>query len=189
MVAKQTSQHHSGSYTVEDYDALPDDGYRYELIDGELIEMPAPSLLHQAVQAYLASLFVAFVMAHRTGRVYVSPVDVQLGGLVVQPDIVYVSNERSEVLTPRRVVGAPDLVVEILSPATRTHDLTTKREIYRLEGVHEYWVVDLEARSARVWALVGDRYVEQHPDEQGQHASTILPGFVVDVAATIAAVE
>ena len=175
--------------TVADYDALPDDGYRYELIDGELIEMPAPSLLHQAVQTYLASLLLTFVMQRMSGRVYVSPVDVQFVGVVVQPDIVYVSSERFDVLTQRRIVGAPDLVVEILSPSTRTHDLTTKREIYRLEGVREYWVVDLEARTATVWALVEDRYVEQRPDENGWYSSAVLPGFAVDVAAVIAAVE
>ena len=188
MFAKPQSPVRTGM-TVADYDALPDDGPRYELIAGELIKMPAPSPLHQAVQVALASFLFAFVMQRRLGRVYVSPLDIQFPGIVVQPDIAYVSNERADVITDRRIVGAPDLVIEILSPSTRRHDLTTKREVYRLEGVRECWMIDLESRSATVWALVGNRYVEQRPDEQGQFASTILPGFAVDVAAAIAAVE
>ena len=188
MFARPQSPVRTGM-TVADYDALPDDGPRYELIAGELIKMPAPSPLHQAVQVALASFLFAFVMQRRLGRVYVSPLDIQFPGIVVQPDIAYVSNERADVITDRRIVGAPDLVIEILSPSTRRHDLTTKREVYRLEGVRECWMIDLESRSATVWALVGDRYVEQRPDEQGQFASTILPGFAVDVTAAIAAVE
>ena len=189
MVAKQTVQHGHGPYTVEDYEALSDDGPRYELIDGELIEMPAPTPLHQAVQVHLASLLFFFVMQRKLGRVYVSPLDVQFAGMIVQPDIVYVSSERAGVVTTQRLVGAPDLAVEILSPSTRSHDLATKHDIYRRHGVREYWTIDIQSRSATVWALVGDRYVEQRPDEQGQLVSTVLPGFTVDIIQVIAAVE
>lgn len=179
-----------GSLTVEDYERLTaDTDRRYELIHGELIEMPSPGTLHQAVQYYLASLLVAFVMQWGLGRVYGAPTDVQLVGVVVQPDLFFVSRERSGIVTPQRATGAPDLVMELLSPSTRKHDLTTKREIYRLEGVREYWVIDIESRSATVWALVEDRYVAQGPDADGFQASTVLPGFTIDVAAAIAAVE
>ena len=188
MVAKPQSPGRTGM-TVADYDALPDDGPRYELIAGELIKMPAPSPLHQAVQVALASFLFAFVMQRRLGRVYVSPLDIQFPGIVVQPDIAYVSNERADVITDRRIVGAPELVLEVSSPPTQDYDQGNKRELYQTAGVREYWVIDVEKRTATVWALVGDRYVEQRPDEDGQHASTVLPGFVVDVAAAITAVE
>ncbi|HEV2529379.1 MAG TPA: Uma2 family endonuclease [Thermomicrobiales bacterium] len=188
MVARQTAQT-TGPHTIADYDALPDDGRRYELIDGALIEMPSPSALHQTVQVALASLLFAVVMQGRLGRVFVSPMDVYLGGMLVQPDLFYVAAAHDDIVMANRIIGAPDLIIEILSPSTRTHDLTTKRNLYRSVGVREYWTVDLEARSATVWALVGDRYVERQPDEQGHHASTVLPGFTVDVAAVIASVE
>lgn len=189
MVAKQTVQHRPGPYTVDDYDALPDDGFRYELIDGELIEMPAPSYLHQLVQAHFVAVLYFLVMQSRSGRVVGAPIDVRLGGVVVQPDVVYISNERAGIETKQRIIGAPDLVIEILSPSTCDHDLMTKYELYRLAGVREYWVVDLQERSATVWALVEDRYVEQRPNEQGRLVSTILPGFAVEIAQVIAAVE
>ncbi len=188
MVARQNPPH-PGPYTIADYEALPEDGRRYELIDGELIEMFSPSALHQTVQVALASLLFAVVMRQRLGRVFVSPMDVYLGGMLVQPDLLLVATEGDAIITTNRIIGAPDLVIEILSPSTRTHDLTTKRDLYRSTGVREYWAVDLETRSASVWALVEDRYVERHPDEEGRYASAILPGFTVDVAATIASVE
>lgn len=189
MVAKQANQHRSGPYTVADYDALPDDGYRYELIDGELIEMPAPTPLHQAVQLHLLALMYFFVVQRRLGRVFGAPLDVQLSGRIVQPDVLYISAGRIDIISDRRIVGAPDLVLEVSSPSTEEYDQGDKRELYRMAGVQEYWFIDVEKRTATVWVLVGDRYVEQNPDEDGQYASTVLPGFAVDVAAAIAAVE
>ncbi len=188
MVAKPQSPVRTGM-TVSDYDRLPDDGPRYELIDGELIEMPAPTPLHQAVQFHLLALMYFFVVQRGLGRVFGAPLDVQLSGRIVQPDVLYISAERIDIITDRRIVGAPDLVLEVSSPSTEDYDQGDKRELYRMTGVREYWFIDVEKRSATVWALVGDRYVEQRPDEQGQFASTILPGFAVDVAAAIAAVE
>ena len=175
--------------TVADYDALPDDGPRYELIDGELIEMPAPTPLHQAVQLHLLALMYFFVTQRGLGRVFGAPLDVELTGTIAQPDVLYISAERTDIITDRRIVGAPDLVLEVSSPSTKDYDRGDKRELYRVAGVREYWFIDVEKRTATVWALVGDRYVEQRPDAAGQHASTVLPGFAVDVAAVIAAVE
>ncbi len=189
MVAKQTTQHRSGAYTVADYDALPDDGPRYELIDGELIEMPAPTPLHQMVQVHLLALIYFFVTQRGLGRVIGAPLDVELSGRIVQPDVLYISADRIDIITDRRIVGAPDLVLEVSSPSTKDYDQGDKREVYRMAGVREYWFIDVEKRAATVWALVEDRYVEQRPDEQGQHVSTVLSGFAVDVAAAIAAVE
>ena len=187
MVAKSGSPVRT-RMTVADYDALPDDGPRCELIDGVLIEMPTPTPLHQAVQFHFHALIYFFVAQRGLGRVFGAPLDVQLSGRIVQPDVLYISTERIDIITDRRIVGSPDLVLEVSSQLTRDYDQDDKRELYRMAGVREYWFIDVEKRTATVWALVGDRYVEQRPDEQGQHVSTVLPGFVVNVAAALISV-
>jgi Uma2 family endonuclease len=103
--------------TYRDYAALPDDGRRYEIHDGELSVTPAPSPRHQDVVLNVATVLRAHVAAHGLGKVYVAPIDVILGDTtVVQPDVVYVAADRIALVTARGLEGAPTLVVEILSP-------------------------------------------------------------------------
>ena len=174
-------------YTVADYDLLPEDGPRHELIDGMLIEMPSPTTLHQWISGLLFHAMFAVVMQDRLGRLFAAPLDVELSdGLVVQPDILFVSSARSDVITDARIVGAPDLVVEISSPTTRDRDLIGKRNAYREAGVREYWFVDIDERTLTVWVAGDGDWVALGADEQGNARSSVLPGLTVDPIALFA---
>ena len=138
--------------TYDDYAKTPDDE-RWELIDGELIMAVGPGEIHQSAQAALGSRLFFFVEQGRLGRVYFSPFDVVLTDTdTVQPDLLFVSKARVDIITPANIQGAPDLVVEVRSPSTARQDWTVKRELYARHGVKEYWLVDPEART--VTALV-----------------------------------
>ena len=124
--------------TYADYLETSDDE-RYELLNGELILSPSPKEIHQYISSILHIMIGAFVRERSLGKVYFSPFDVVLSDTdVVQPDILFISNERADIITPDNVQGAPDLVVEILSPATAERDRTIKLDLYaplRREGV------------------------------------------------------
>lgn len=146
--------------TYEDYCALPDDGRRYQLIEGDLDVTPAPSTTHQRVSQNLETILVRHVREQRLGILLHAPVDVLLAkDTVVQPDIVFVARERRDIVTERAIEGPPDLVVEVLSPRTRRVDRTTKMRIYARHGVRECWIVDPEARSFERFELRDGAYV------------------------------
>ncbi len=135
--------------TVEDYLATSDDE-RYELLDGELIMPPAPGTRHQRIQVNLGARLFQFVKEMGAGKVYFAPTDVVFSGTdVVQPDLVFISTERRHIITPANIQGPPDLVVEILSPATAQRDKGYKRELYARCGVEEYWMI--ETVSVQTW--------------------------------------
>lgn len=139
--------------TYADYVTTPEDK-RYELLDGELLMLPAPDELHQRTQAELGYNVMAFVKTRGLGRVYFSPTDVVLSDVdVVQPDLLFVSNDRLDILTAAGVQGAPDLVVEILSPGTAERDKGYKRALYAQHGVKEYWLVGTDAGAITVLLL------------------------------------
>ena len=128
--------------TYQDYANTPDDK-RYELIDGVLITVPAPNVPHQDSQASLGSRMRVFVERHDLGKVLFAPTDVVLTDTdIVQPDVLFISNEREHIITEANIQGAPDLVVEILSPSTAKHDWQAKRDLYAKHGVKEYWLAD-----------------------------------------------
>ena len=136
--------------TYEDYCATPDDK-RYELLNGDLMMVPAPNLKHQDVQAELGSKLRQFIREHALGKLFFAPCDVVLSNTdVVQPDLLFISREREHVLTAENVRGAPDLVIEILSPSTADRDLGYKHELYGRHGVIEYWVLDPTAETVSV---------------------------------------
>jgi Uma2 family endonuclease len=144
--------------TYRDYAALPDDGKRYEIHDGELFEMAAPTLLHQILLLNLATALDAHVRARRLGLVIVSPLDVILSDrptetTILQPDIVYLDNQRMEAAHMRGVEGPPTLVIEIFSPSTAIIDRTRKRELYARYGVPYLWFVDPDARELEAHVL------------------------------------
>ena len=145
-------------WTYEEFARLPDDGNRYEVIDGELFVTPAPSSIHQRVSARLGTELRVFATnQHRLGEVLYAPLDVILGEAdYVQPDIIFLRKERGTLLTKRGIEGPPDLVVEILSPTTAIRDRTIKRERYARHGVPEYWIVDTVARRVEVYHLHED---------------------------------
>lgn len=166
-------------YTYADYCQLPDDR-RYELIDGEFYEMsPAPSSVHQRTVLKLARLLADWVDQHGLGEVFIAPFDVLLSLWdTLQPDILFVAADRQHIITARACEGAPDLVVEVLSPSTSRRDLVLKRERYARFGVREYWLVDPVARSIEVLT-----WQEGAFHSQGIYAgdmvpvSAVLPGF------------
>ena len=166
-------------FTYEDYQHTPED-QRFELLDGELIPAPAPNLRHQRIGIRLGALLHAFVQQGGLGEVFHAPCDVVLSNTdVVQPDLLFVSVERAHLLLGGdNVLGAPDLVVEILSPATAGRDRTLKRALYARHGVKEYWLVDPEARTVTVLGLGADDFDVVGTYGEGQTmASPTLAGF------------
>jgi Uma2 family endonuclease len=138
--------------TYDDYCLLPNDGKRYEIIDGELFVTPSPNFGHQIIVTRLTRHLSAFVEDNRLGLVFVSPFDVVFSQFdVVEPDILYVSKARAAVLTEKNVQGAPDLVIEVISPSTADIDRTTKLKLYARFGVQEYWIIDPDGPSAEVY--------------------------------------
>lgn len=164
----------------EDYRRTPDDE-RYELLDGELIMVPAPRVDHQRVVLRLASALHAFVEERGLGEVLVAPCDVVLSDTdVVQPDVLFVSRERAHVVVPENVRGAPDLVVEVFSPSTGERDRTVKRALYARHGVREYWQVDAQARTVTVLRSSGAGFETEDVCRGDQTArSAVLDGFGV----------
>jgi Uma2 family endonuclease len=175
--------------THADYLLFPEDGQRHQLIDGEHVVTPAPRLRHQLAVGNLHLLLASFVREHRLGRVVVSPMDAILSDHdVLQPDVLFVSAGNRAILQDW-VRGAPDLVVEVLSPSTRRLDETRKRDVYERCGVTEYWLVDPDAETVKVYRLVDSAYgrPELLSARDGDLlGSPLLPGLAEPVAAVFA---
>ncbi len=141
-------------WTYEEFAQLPDDGNRYEVIAGELYVTPAPRSLHQIIGSRIDRAVGAFVEQHDLGEMAVGPIDVLFGeGDYLQPDLVFVRKDRLDIIKDRGVEGAPDLIIEVLSPGTAKRDRGIKRERYAHFGVPEYWVVDPVARRIEIHRL------------------------------------
>ena len=169
--------------TYQDYLNTPDDK-RYELIDGELIMSPSPREAHQDAAIEIGSILHIFVKRHNLGRVYSAPFDVVLSDTdVVQPDLLFVSRERLYIITEDNIKGAPNLVIEILSPSTSARDKGYKRDLYAKHGVKEYWQVDTDAKLITVLSLNahGDYDVAAVYGEGQTLTSPLLPGFVLNL--------
>ena len=139
--------------TYDDFLLFPDDGKRHELIDGEHYVTPSPNLRHQAISGRLHLLIGNWLTDHPRGQLFYAPLDVIFSRFdVVEPDLLYVSNERApDLLSGKWVTGAPDLAIEIGSPSTRSRDETIKRRLYERTNVTEYWIVDPEIDVVRVY--------------------------------------
>ncbi|MCB9891955.1 MAG: Uma2 family endonuclease [Planctomycetes bacterium] len=146
--------------TYDDYLRLPDDGRRYEILDGELFVSPAPMTRHQRWILRLSARLLEVLESNGVGIVLVAPTDVEMGPHdIVQPDLAVVRAERRSILHDTRIIGAPDLVVEVLSKSTARIDLGKKSARYAHAGVVEYWIVDPETRRVeRRTDPRGDRY-------------------------------
>ena len=166
-------------FTYRDYLLLPE-GDRRELIEGDFYVVPAPSFRHQIISRNLGTLLWEFVRGEGLGQVVWAPTDVVLSlESVVQPDILFISNERRGIITEDNVSGAPDLVVEILSPSTAERDRELKRTLYARYGVREYWIVDPEDSSVEVMALEEAGFVSARRYTSGQVESPLLPGLAI----------
>ena len=146
--------------TYDDYLLLPEDGKRHELIEGEHCVTPAPSWKHQAISGNLHGLIWSYLQQKPVGRIITAPFDVILSIFdVVQPDLVFISNERlAQIRSSAGAKGAPDLVVEIGSAGTRKRDEMIKRRLYERFGVSEYWVIDPELDIVKVYRRATDRF-------------------------------
>jgi Uma2 family endonuclease len=143
--------------TISDYFETPEGGPRYQLIDGDLIPMPTPDSFHQIILWNLAGIISAFLKIQRIGRALFAPISVLLTDVnAFEPDLIFISNERKSIITKRGIEGAPDFVVEVLSPSTARYDKGVKRSIYARTGVVELWLIDPVLREIHVYYLRQD---------------------------------
>lgn len=146
--------------TYRDYEALPADGRRYELHQGELSVTPAPGTRHQRILGEIYIVLRTHVDAHGLGEVFLSPVDCILSdATVVQPDVVFLDPSRAHLVSERGIEGAPTLAVEILSPSTTTIDRSRKLRLYAAHGIPWYWIVDPDGGLVEAYGLADGRYV------------------------------
>lgn len=171
-------------FTYEDYAALPDNGKRYQLVEGDLVMSPSPSLRHQHIVMRLGSSLHAHALQRGLGTVYSAPTDVIMAeDEVYQPDLVFVSNANGRMLQPDAIHGAPDLCVEILSQHNRKIDLQVKRKSYARHGVLEYWIVDPDADTLTVYALQDDPETPLRTlGPSDALSSALLPGLDLELA-------
>lgn len=166
--------------TYKDYLLLPEDK-RYEIINGELFMTPSPRTIHQRLILRLARIIEDFVKKGDLGEVFIAPYDVILSKHdIVQPDIIFVSKERKGIITDLNIEGPPDMVVEILSPATEERDLILKKKLYATFGVKEYWIVDPVDKSVKLFNLGEEGYMEVKTENTLR--SFLLNGFEIDIA-------
>jgi Uma2 family endonuclease len=171
--------------TIADLDSMPDDGNRYELIEGELIVSCAPNLIHQFILRNATVLLDVFLQANPVGVVAPGPGVIFDDYNGVIPDLVFLSNERrDEIASGTRVMGAPDLVIEIISPGAENvrRDRIAKRQVYSRFGVREYWIIDADNRAVEVYKLT-ELGLEPVATLIGKEVLTsgLLPGFACEV--------
>ncbi len=174
-----------GEWTYADWLRLPDDGFKYEVIDGELHMSPPPSIAHQNSTTSLAARMRHHAEKHDLGLVLTSPVGVRLPNqeVPVQPDILFIVKNRLNLVGDNYVEAAPDLVVEVLSPGNWMYDRGQKLEVYEQAGVKEYWIVDYRKKTVEVLVLEDSEFVLQNVYGVGDTAvSVILTNFSVPVA-------
>jgi Uma2 family endonuclease len=145
--------------TYDDYVGLPDDGRRYEILDGDLEVSPAPTPKHQAVSLRLLRFVDRHVEERSLGCVYVAPIDVILApSTVVQPDLLFIARGRESIVTARAIEGPPDLIVEVVSPASGRRDRGARAALYARSGVRCYWIADPEMQTFEVYELEGSEF-------------------------------
>ncbi|HEV8238983.1 MAG TPA: Uma2 family endonuclease [Thermoanaerobaculia bacterium] len=173
--------------TYEDFVGFPNDGLRHEILDGEHYVSPSPNPRHQTVLLNLYRALDAFIHPRRLGRLFCVAIDVLLAEHdVVVPDLLFVRSERMGIFTAANCQGAPDLLVEVLSPSGRKRDEVIKRDRYEKTGVAEYWLVDPDAETVKVFRRDGERYgrPELLSLHQGDSLTTaLLPDLVIPLAA------
>lgn len=169
--------------TYHEYLLLPNDGKRYEIIDGDLFMTPAPATRHQTIAVRLSHLLMTYLEGHPVGIVLAAPCDVVLSEIdVVQPDLLLIRHDSAARITETNIQGPPDLIIEILSPGTATRDRDLKRKRYEHFSVQEYWLVDPDQNPLELLAVKHGRYVEAcRAARPAQCAPTLLPGLVLDL--------
>ena len=179
-----------GEWTYEDYACLPDEGVRFEVVEGYLYMSPPPRTEHQSISGTLHGLIWSYLKTHPLGRILYAPVDVILPDRAtnVQPDLVFVSIANAGIIGEMNIVGVPDLLVEILSPSNISHDRRLKFRVYAEAGVREYWIVSPRQQTIEVWVLAGHVYTlfgKFRGDDMVR--SEVLAGFSVNAGEVFAA--
>ncbi len=165
--------------TYEDYVLLPNDGRRYEILDGELYVNPAPVPRHQIIVGN-----IYFALRSKLGDCHVicSPIDVVFANdSVTQPDVIAIKSERRSIIGEKNIQGAPNLVVEVLSEGTRQMDEIVKRKLYERFGVDEYWIVDPERELVKIHRREGTAFAGATEIRGGAITSPQFTGFTLDV--------
>jgi Uma2 family endonuclease len=170
--------------TVENYKILPETGPRYQLIEGDLYMAPAPNRFHQDISRNLEYMLLKYLEEHPIGKIYDAPFDVYLDDYnVFQPDLVVVLKDRLSILTEAGAEGAPDFVVEILSPKTARLDRDNKRRVYATSGVRELWIIAPEKRQIEVYLLQENATAPAATyGEQERFESRLFPGLTFEAA-------
>jgi Uma2 family endonuclease len=171
--------------TYDDYVLIPDDGQRHEIIDGEHYVSAAPFIRHQRLVRKLIQR-LSPVDEQGLGEVFPAPCDLVFSRYdIVQPDLLFISRERLQILTEKNVQGVPDLVIEILSEGTRRLDEEIKFDLYERFGVLEYWILDPVLRTARIYRLKDRRFhlaAELSAESGDVLTSPLLPGLQIPMA-------
>lgn len=163
-------------YTYEDYLKTPDDE-RYELIEGDLIMTPSPTTKHQRISRKLEFFIEKHVVENNLGEVFYAPYDVHLDNEnVLQPDILFVSKERTAIINEKNIKGVPDLVIEILSESTAYRDVIQKKKLYARFGVKEYWIVACDDKLIEVYQL---KHKDEYKLNKTYYENDILESHVI----------
>jgi len=170
------------SYTYEDYAKLPE-GAPYQLIGGELVMTPSPTPYHQEISRKLAFKILSFLEKNNLGTLYYAPLDVFLSDRdVYQPDIIFISGGRLEMIGKKKIEGAPDIVIEVLSPGTAYYDLRKKYRAYQEYGVREYWIVDPELKKTEVYENQNKKFkIYSEAEGEGTVSSKVLDELVISL--------
>ena len=169
--------------TYQDYLLLPDDGKRYEIIDGELYMTPSPITRHQVISGRVHYVLMAYLETHPIGAVFAAPLDVLLTDVdVVEPDLLFIHNNGPAKVTEKNIQGPPDLVIEILSPGTAGRDRELKRKRYQHFGVREYWLVDPNQNTLEILQLNdGQLRRLSFATRPARLSSPLFPDLVLDL--------
>ncbi len=169
--------------TCDDYDNMTPEEWGYELIDGEIIKMTSPSIMHQRISRKIIFEIESYNRKKALGELFEAPTDVKINEYnLVEPDILFISNEKQSIIKENRIEGAPDLVIEILSPSTGYYDLRKKYSIYESAGVGEYWIVDPKEKTLELYKNTEAGFVlEQKLKEKGIIKSNILVGIELNI--------
>lgn len=161
------------------------DSFWYELINGQLVRKQSPSIQHQRISRKIGGVLDNYAIQTQSGEMFYAPLDVVLDdNNAYHPDIFFIKKERSFLLDTKEqvVIGAPDLVIEILSKSTAVYDKGFKKGNYERNGVREYWLIEPKNKSVEVYALTQQRYeLMAYQEETGVVSSIILEGFVLDL--------
>lgn len=170
-------------FTYQDYLKLPEDGNRSEVIQGELIMVAAPHTGHQFVSGNIYFELYRFVQKKQLGRILNAPVDVLLSeSNVVQSDILFISKENLYIITEKNIAGAPDLIIEIISPSSAYYDLLEKKELYAVHGVKEYWIVEPKKQWIEVYINQNGKFeLDQRVEQMGIIKSHVVNGWSLEL--------